>query len=261
MSINLGLLYAQVGADTSGLRKAERESNRLTANIQRDLDKTAKSANMLKGAFAALGVGLSFKGMLDATIKQQQAVAQLEAALTSTGHAMGYTSQQLQSMAAEFQNLSTYGDEAIISAQARLLSYTGIVGSNFPRALKSVLDQSARLNMSLEQSAETIGRALESPSKAAAALARQGFGAAFTDQVRGTIDALVEAGREAEAQIMILEILEESYGGAAEAARNTLGGALDGLKNAFGDLLEAPGGMQLTVFQELGPAGAVQGST
>src|SRR5690606_8632680 len=134
------------------------------------------------------------------------------------------------------QKKSTFGTNEIIEAQTRLLSYSGVVGENIPRAMQAVIDQSTRLGMSLSQSAEIIGRALESPSKAAAALAQQGFGAAFTKEVRATIDALVAAVREADAQILILEILEESYGGAAEAARNTFGGALTALKHTISDV-------------------------
>src|SRR5690606_32092049 len=110
----------------------------------------------------------------------------------------------LVKMAREFQQASTFGTTEIIDAQTRLLSYSGIMGENIPRAMQAVIDQASRLGMSVQQSAEVIGRALESPSKAAAALSQQGFGAAFTKEVRGVIDALVAAGREAEAQVMIM---------------------------------------------------------
>lgn len=176
------------------------------------------------------------------TIRAQQELAQLDAILESTGRAAGYTRDQLVEMADAMSRRSTFSSGEIVEAQTRLLSYSGILGENIPRAMQAVIDQSARLGISVTQSAETIGRALESPSKAAAALAQQGFGAAFTDEVRRTIDALVAAGREAEAQVMILEILEESYGGAAEAARDTFGGALVSLKNTLADLLTGSDG-------------------
>ncbi|HRQ47769.1 MAG TPA: hypothetical protein PK725_12520, partial [Rhodocyclaceae bacterium] len=221
---------------------AEDKSRAALNSATKGLQGVKSAALSLQGALAGLGAAFSIKAVIDNTIRQEAAVKQLETALRSTGEAMGFTRDQLVSMAGELQKVTTFGDEAIIEAQARLVTYTGIVGDQFPRALQAVLDQSARLNIGLEQSAEVIGKALESPLKAAEALSHQGFGAAFTREVRATIRALVEAGREGEAQAVILGILEESYGGAAKAARDTFGGALKALGNAFGDLLEADGG-------------------
>ena len=191
----------------------------------------------IKGMIAGLAIGGALRAFVRNTIEAEENLAQLDAILRSTGEAAGYSRDQLLDMARSLAGSSVFDVQQIISAQTRLLSYSGIVGENLPRAMQAVIDQSQRLGISVEQSAETIGRALESPSKAAAALAQQGFGAAFTTEVRATIDALVAAGREAEAQIMILEILEESYAGAAAAARDTFGGAIGALKNAIKTLL------------------------
>lgn len=176
------------------------------------------------------------------TMAWENQLVQLEAVLGSTGNAVGMTRDQLVDLAEELSRVSTFGRNEIVEAETRLLSYSGIVGTNFPRAMQAVIDQSARLQISLAQSAETIGRALESPSKAAAALAQQGFGASFTEEVRLTIAALEDAGREADAQILILEILEESYAGAAQAARDTFGGAVVTLKNRLADLMTGSDG-------------------
>lgn len=226
----------QAGNDLRGM-------NRELAESERRAQGTAEAVRQLERGLKALGVAVAIRAVVSATIRQEQAVAQLDAALRSTGGAIGYTRDQLMQMASELQALTGIGDEAIIEAQTRLVAYTGIIGSQFPRALALVLDQSTRLNMSLEQSAETVGRALESPLKAAEALSRQGFTAAFTEEVKAQIKALVEAGRVADAQAIILGILEDAYGGAAVAARDTFGGALSALKTAVGDLLEAKGGL------------------
>src|SRR5690606_36541047 len=108
--------------------------------------------------------------------------------------------------------------------------------------------------ISIEQSAEIIGRALETPSRGVASLTRQGF--QFTEAQKSTLRALEQAGRMAEAQAVVLDVLEESYGGAARAARDTFGGALTAVKNAFGDLLSGQGGLSeatssLNEFAEL----------
>jgi len=238
---SLGTLTIDLIAKTFGFEQGMDRSARNAKKRMKELEDTAKSLGTAVGTVGAV-LATGFAVVVRNTIQAEQQISQLDAILKSTGNAAGYTREQLVSMANEFQKSSTFGAGEIIEAETRLLSYSGILGKNIPRAMQTIIDQSARLNISLTQSAETIGRALESPSKAAAALAQQGFGAAFTDNVKRTIDALVRAGREGEAQIMILEILEESYGGAALAARNTFGGALLALKNTLSDLMTGSDG-------------------
>ncbi|WP_313178978.1 phage tail length tape measure family protein [Stenotrophomonas sp.] len=239
MSRSLGTLtidvIAEVGGFASGLDKSERRAEKWRKKVEAE----AKLAGLaLAAGMTAALAGLSTVGLLIArnTMSAEREVAQLDAIIRSTGGAAGYTRQQLLDMADTLASKSTFSGGEIVEAQTRLLSYSGILASNIPRAMQAVIDQSARLGISVSQSAETIGRALESPSKAAAALAQQGFGAAFTKEVRGTIDELVKAGKEGEAQVMILEILEESYAGAALAARDTFGGSLTALRHTIDDL-------------------------
>lgn len=223
-------------AAIAGVTDEVRASGRAAADAGDEWEEFGrKLGRSIKWAGAAVVGGIAL--ITRNTIHAHHELAQLDAILESTGSAAGYTRAQLLAMAEAMSQRSTFSAGAIVEAQTRLLSYSGILGENIPRAMQAVIDQSARLGISVTQSAEVIGRALESPAKAAAALAQQGFGAAFTKEVVGTIDALVRAGREADAQVMILEILEESYGGAAEAARDTFGGALVALKNTLADLL------------------------
>lgn len=234
-------VIAEIGGFASGLDKSERQAEKWRHNVERH----ARAAGVaLTGAIGSGVTGLvaGITKVIANSAAAEQELGQLDAILKSTGGAAGYTRQQLVDMADTLSSKSTFSGGEIVEAQTRLLSYSGVLGSNIPRAMQAIIDQSARLGISVSQSAETIGRALESPSKAAAALAQQGFGAAFTKEVRGTIDELVKAGREGEAQVMILEILEESYAGAAEAARGTFTGALKALQNTLADLTTAKEG-------------------
>lgn len=165
---------------------------------------------------------------------KQQALAQLEATLASTGRQAEFTTQQLLDMADAMEASSMLTAEQIQSAQARLLSYTDVAANEFPRALQIVIDQQQRLGISAEQSAEIVGRALQSPSKAMAALGRQGFTLEAGQQ--RLLKQLEATGRMAEAQSIIMDMLTEAYGGAAAAARmNTFQGLLKGITDRFGD--------------------------
>lgn len=228
-----------------GFRRAGRSSKSTFNSIKKD---GLSASNAISFAWKNLGsiigltsVGAVFSKFIRNTIDAQNEQAQLAAVIRSTGNAAGYTVKQLNDMSRSLSQNSIFSEGQITNAQTRLLSYSGILSENIPRAMQATIDQSARLGISLEQSAEIIGRALESPSKAAAALSRQGFGAEFTDEVIGAIKALEAQGREAEAQAVVLGILEKSYGDAAKAARDTLGGALTGLGNAINVLLTSDG--------------------
>lgn len=231
-------LVAKVGGWTGGLDKAERELKSRTSRMERNL---RSFRNTLTTTFAALGVGALVRSIVRETAQTEHSLAQLDAALRSTGNAAGYTREQLVGMADELASASTFRSSDIIDAQTRLLSYSTIVGETVPKAMQTVIDQSARLGVSLTQSAEIIGRALETPSRGVTALTQQGF--QFTESQRSVMRQLEATGRVAEAQQIILDVLEESYGGAARAARDTFGGALDAVKNGFRDLLVARDGL------------------
>lgn len=176
------------------------------------------------------GIALMYTEGRDA----EDSIAQLNAALTATGGAAGWSAVQLLDMAEKLRDVSNFTTEQIIAGQTRLLSYTGVVGKEYPAAMQIVIDQAQRLGISVEQSAETVGQALESPSKAMAALGRQGFTLEKSQQ--DLLIRLEATGRMAEAQAIIMDMLTESYGGSAAAARmGTATGLWKGLQDQIGD--------------------------
>lgn len=194
----------------------------------------------LAGLFAGVTVGSLFRTVIQETREAGDEVAQLRAVLKSTGEQAGFTSAQLLEMADTLADSTTHSAGEIVKAQTRLLSYTGIVGEQFPQALQMAIDQSARLGESIEQSAETIGKALDKPSQGVAALTKQGF--KFTESEKERMKVLEKAGRVGEAQKIVLDAMAESYAGAANAARNTFGGAMTAVGNSLRDLMDGSGG-------------------
>lgn len=231
-------LIAKIGGFTSGMTQAERIAQSRTRSIERSF---TRMRNSIAGVFAFIGGASLVRTIVKNTADAENELAQLEAVLRSTGQAAGYNADQLTRMSDQLSQASTFSGGEITNAQTRLLAYTNIVGEQYPRALQAVIDQSARLGISITQSAEIIGRALDTPTKGFAALSRQGF--QFGEDQKALIGSLERVGRTAEAQGIILDALENSYGGAAAAARDTFGGALAGLRNSFNDLLEAKGGL------------------
>lgn len=244
-------LIAKVGGWTSGLDKAERDLKSRTSRMERNL-RSFRSA--LVGAFAAIGAGALVRSIVTETAAAERSLAQLDATLRSTGNAAGYSREQLVRMADDLSASSVFRSGDIIDAQSRLLTYTGIVGENLPRAMQAVVDYSAKFNVSLISAAESVGKAVERPLKGMDSLGKQGF--YLSEQQKRLARDLEAAGRAAESQALVLEMLEESTEGAAAATRNTLGGALSAVRNGFSDLLTAKGGLseatdQLNRFAEL----------
>jgi len=229
-------LLAKTGSFQTDMGKAARDADKAMKQIEARVNRMASS---VMGSFGGLAVGLSagavFATFIRNTIDAQKEQAQLEAVLRSTGEAAGFNSLQLNKMADMLAKATTHSAGEITNAQTRLLSYSSIVGEQFPRALQMAIDQSVRLGENIEQSAETIGKALEKPSEGVTALTKQGF--KFEESQKRVMKRLEETGRLAESQKIVLDVMAESYDGAAQAARDTFGGALVGLKNQLNDVL------------------------
>jgi len=247
-------MLVKMGGFVQGMNQAQRVTDQRTKEMQKSLQNLESSFKGIGSAVtslaAAVGVGLSFRNIIQQTVNFQKEQAQLEAVLLSTGRAAEINKQQLNDMARSLAATgggSLFSEGEINQAQARLLSYTGIVGDQFPAAMQAAIDMATRLGMDVSSAAETVGRALDVPSQGLTALTRQGF--RFTDEQKKLVQELERTGRTAEAQKIILGQLTSAYGGAAAAARDTLGGALAALRENFNSLFtDASGGDQLKSF-------------
>ena len=139
------------------------------------LIKPQRAFQGLGGLIAGLGIGTFFKAVVDKTIRQEKAVKQLETVLTSTGGAAGRTSEQMQAYAASLQAATTFGDEAIIEAQAMLATFTDIQGVNFDKTTDMILDLSTAMGQDLKTSTIQLGKALNDPIANLGALSRTGI--------------------------------------------------------------------------------------
>jgi len=183
--------------------------------------------------------------MVKAFTVQEDAVARMTAALKANGGQAGITSQEIQSMASSLQKVTTFGDEATISASALLLTFhkvrneMGKGNDIFNRTIKSAQDLASALGKDLQSATMQLARALENPTTGLMALTRSGI--IFSEQQKEMIKTLVESGRQLEAQAMILDVVESKYKGTAETMAKTVSGQISQAFNAFGDEMEAFG--------------------
>lgn len=241
-------LIAKIGGFTSGLTQAERVADQKQRAIARKAKEQAKeveqawssATKFVSGAFAGLTVVGLFSSFIRESKEASENQAQLAAVLKSTANAAGFTAEQLNTMAQGLAKVTSFGDDDFTKGQTALLKYTNIVGSTFTDALRLAGDMAARTGTSVAESADKIGKALNQPGEGLARLRREGV--AFSDEQEKAIKILEETGRTAEAQALIIQGLERSYGGAAIALRQTFGGSLDALKAQLTDLMEGDDG-------------------
>lgn len=239
------------------LRSAKEEAHDLGNEIDRVGDKSKRSGSELSEfgakagriagtlgaaavAAAALAATLTFKQSITAAAEAEQALAQVRQGIESTGSAAKRSIEDIIELTTQLQKEGVFGDDQLQKAAANLLTFTGIAETAFDRTLKAATDISVRVGQDLNSTIIQLGKALNDPIANLGALSRTGI--QFSESQKVLITNLAETNRLAEAQALILDELENQYGGSAKAARETFGGAVTAVKNAWGDLLEVLGG-------------------
>ena len=140
LSIKLSLNDKQF---QSSLKKSMRSMKKFGGNMKSFGQTLSRNVTLPIVALGAASVA--------AFDKQAKAVAQVEAGLISTGNAAGFTSEQLQKMAADLQAKTIFGDEVILKdATAQLLTFTNIAGKQFARTQQAALNLATRLDGDLK---------------------------------------------------------------------------------------------------------------
>ncbi len=220
--------------------------------------KTSETEKLFKSLGGSIAGAFSIKAVSDFARKsaeawrvQKEAVSVMNQVLKSTGAEAWTSSAELQEMAASLQQVTNYGDETITSMHGVLLGFRNITGKNFEHASKAILDMATVMKMDLASAAQVVGKALDDPINGLGSLSRQGFH--FTEQQKQMLKAMVEAGDMMGAQKIILEELDVTYGGAAEAGadlgtqvKNSAGDILEGFGKVFSLLGEHSGALKLT---------------
>lgn len=217
---SLGEAVLDLRADGSGLDSDLASAEKKTKGWLGGIGDTLKS-----GIGTALGFGIAgvankligdIGGIIDGAKESAQVQAQLNAVLQSTGGIAGVTADMANNLASSMQETTLFTDEAILSGENLLLTFTNISQDVFPDATQTMLDMSQALGQDTTQSAMQLGKALNDPVRGIAALRK--VGVAFTDEQEKQIKTLVESGQTMEAQKMILAELQREFGGSAEAA-------------------------------------------
>lgn len=238
MSADLATLAIRVDGDqaTQQVRQFGVESEKTSVKVA-GLEATVVGVEgALSKVRTVLGLGLFGFEFLSESIAAQDAMAQLEAGVKSTGGSAGFTAEQLHKQAMAMEELTNFSHNAIESAQAILLLSERLKGTEFEKAELAAANLATRLKTDVADAARQLGKALEDPTTGMNMLRRAGV--VFTAGQKDLIQTLQSSGELTKAQTVILDLLATKLGGSAVAARDTLGGALKGLAHDFANLFE-----------------------
>jgi hypothetical protein len=194
-------------------------------------------------AFAGLSAGVALS--LNEATEANKVLAQLDAVLGSTAGKAGVTKEAAIDLADSLAKVTLFTDDAILSAENLMLTFTDVSSEVFPEAIATALDMSTALGQDLQSSVTQLGKALNDPIDGISALSR--VGVQFTDDQKAMIETLVDAGDTMSAQQIILEELNTEFGNSAELAANA--DPFGMLKNSVGELTEAIGTALLPTLQ------------
>ena len=186
--------------------------------VDKALNKAAKSA--AKYAAGYLGV----RGIINITKQAIEAFGIQEDAEKKLTVALGKNADALFKQASALQQVTTYGDEAIIGVQSSIAAFTKNE-EEIKKTTEATLDFASAMGFDLKSAGDLIAKTLGSSTNA---LTRYGV------EVTGAVGST-------ERLKTLTEGIARLWGGQAAAAAETMAGALSQMKNATGDLSEAMG--------------------
>ena len=162
---------------------------------------------------------------INASAAQEDAVNRLNVSLRNQGIFSETLSQSFQQMAASLQSSTRFSDEAIMKVEQRLISIGNIAPDQVGRVTKAILDFSTATGKDIEASTMAFVQAANGKTTALGK-----FGLA--------IDASVPKSQKLDEA---LRLVEQRFGGAAQADINTYSGAIANFHNSWDDFLEVIG--------------------
>ena len=194
-----------------GAKKAEKNINGLNSS----LGGLAKKAGVAAAGFFGARMLLDgFKQAINLSAQQELAEKKLEASL-------GRTSQALLDQASALQQQTSFGDEAIIEAQALIAAFTD-EEETIKAATQATIDLAAAKGMDLVAAADLVSKSLGSSTNA---LSRYGI------EVTGAV------GSQERLETLTRNV-GNLFGGQAAAQADTMSGAMEQASNAMGDAAE-----------------------
>lgn len=159
-----------------------------------------------------------------ALFAQENAELKLAVAMNNAGN---YTKENFRAMkdyAAQLQQVTKYGDEVTMATMANLQTY-GMNTEELKKATQATLDMAAAKGIDLKAASELVGKAFVGET---GTLSRYGI-------------VLDKGIPKTEKFAAVLELIQQRFGGTAQAELETYGGQWQKISNWWGDIIEKGG--------------------
>ena len=235
-------LNIRITVDNTDANRKLVETDKALAGIDASAATATKATGALEtslGKVAAVTTGIAalkvgFEGIakvggasVASFSAQENALSKLTAALKAQGQATPQVIAQYGALASEFQNTTVFADELITEMQALLVQIGNVMPRDMGRALKAATDLSAGFGVDLRTATMLVGKAFAGET---GTLARYGI---VIDQTR----------LKTEGATVVMEAINQKFGGQAQAQLNTYTGKTALLGNKMGDLREQIGAL------------------
>lgn len=234
-------------------KKATGEVEKFSKSGGKDVDTFGKKAGeqftslqVTVAAFAAAAVAAlaafvsrtvidGIGDVIEAATIQEDAISQLNQALVNAGTFSEETSQSFQDFASGLQDVTTFGDEALLSQLALARQFVG-TDDDAKNLVKTATDLSVATGVTLESAVRNLGKT---------------YGG-LTGELGEVVPELKNLTEEQLRSGEAVDLIANKFEGFARNQAQTFSGSLTQAENDFGDLLEVMGSFitENTVVQD-----------
>ena len=187
---------------------------------------------------------------------ERKGLVRLQTVIESTGRSGEISAGQIDEMAQSLEDLANQDKQAAIDAVAQIATYDEISSDLFGRILTASSNIAAAFNNDISSAVSNMGRVLQDPLTGMTRLQRQGI--MISSEIQEQVKSLVEQNRLYDAQVLLLDEIDEKVGGVAEKMAevatgerlatmwgkfvgelgNTIAGGTTGVQGSLADLLD-----------------------
>lgn len=254
-------IYLQLVIDDKGTAtiknfdKAYAESmNRLKSSTTSASSACTRAFSSISGGIASLrqhwlgltaataGLVLATRSLVNAFLEQERADIKLANAMRLSGAYTAENFEQMKRYATQLQMTTKYGDEAIEGVMDLLYTYR-LSTEEVKWATRATLDFASAMGMDAQTAARYMGMALKGNIDM---LAR------YLPALKGTVTEELKTMNATEKVTFFMKLMNEQFGGRAQAEMSGYGAKLTWLNNLMGDIKETIVGGIIASFEKQG---------
>lgn len=186
---------------------------------------------------------------------ERKGLIRLQSVIESTGRSGEITAGQIDEMTQSLEDFANQDKQAAMDAVAQIATYDEISSDLFGRILTASSNIAAAFNSDISSAVSNMGRVLQDPLTGMTRLQRQGI--MISSEIQDQVKSLIEQNRLYDAQVLLLDEIDEKVGGVAEKMAevatgerfatmwgkfvgelgNTIAGGTTGVQSSIADLL------------------------